>query len=68
MYSNVSRTVYVDPKIGLKLHFKSKCPAEIAKTECKDMQNNLVLDFSLNKLKEKVQIEVKKMLNIDNIP
>lgn len=61
LHSNVSRTIYVHPDEGLKLHFKLRCPAEIDKKECEILKNNLILDFSLNKLKEKIQQRLKNI-------
>ncbi|KAI1708016.1 glycosyltransferase family 92 domain-containing protein [Ditylenchus destructor] len=63
LHANVSRTVYLDENVALKLHFKSRCPAEeLGIKACEDLKNNLVKDNSLGRFAETVRKRVTSIM------
>ncbi|KAK5968232.1 hypothetical protein GCK32_011449 [Trichostrongylus colubriformis] len=58
---NVTGTIYVPEKLGLKLHYKATCPIE-ARKECDELQTDTVLDHSIDRFTDELSRRVNRAL------
>ncbi|EYC22617.1 hypothetical protein Y032_0017g3457 [Ancylostoma ceylanicum] len=58
---NVSGTMYIPERLGIKLHYKSTCPVE-ARKECAELQNDTVTDHSIDRFADELERRVNRTL------
>lgn len=58
---NLRPTLYVDPRVALKNHYKETCPVE-SRDECPKLYENTVNDYAIQKYGDKIKRNVKKVL------
>ncbi|KIH57100.1 hypothetical protein ANCDUO_12709 [Ancylostoma duodenale] len=58
---NVSGTMYVPERLGIKLHYKSTCPIEAHK-ECAELQDDTVRDHSIDRFADELERRVNRTL------
>ncbi|KAK6745758.1 hypothetical protein RB195_012087 [Necator americanus] len=59
---NVSGTMYVPERLGIKLHYKSMCPIE-AQKECAELQQDTVRDHSIDRFADELERRVNRTLS-----
>lgn len=60
--SNLKRTIYLEPEVALKHHYKDKCPVE-SRDECPALMRRSTFDDSLLKHADKLIPNIEKALN-----
>uniref|UniRef100_A0A1I7VZC9 Glycosyltransferase family 92 protein n=1 Tax=Loa loa TaxID=7209 RepID=A0A1I7VZC9_LOALO len=60
--ADVANTLYVEPDIAIKLHYKSKCPIESGK-QCEHLKYVTVDDTIMDRYAEQLTRQVTKVLN-----
>uniref|UniRef100_A0A915E7C3 Glycosyltransferase family 92 protein n=1 Tax=Ditylenchus dipsaci TaxID=166011 RepID=A0A915E7C3_9BILA len=63
LHRNVSRTVYLEEDVAVKLHFRPDCPDELKGRVCERLKANLTHDYSLDTFVVEVRERVDKVLN-----
>ncbi|VDN27079.1 unnamed protein product [Gongylonema pulchrum] len=62
-HGNVRKTLYVNPDVALKLHYKEKCPIESGR-QCEQLERVTVDDTSMDKYAEELTQRVTRVLKI----
>ncbi|PIO74405.1 hypothetical protein TELCIR_03590 [Teladorsagia circumcincta] len=59
---NVTGTIYVPERLGVKLHYKGTCPIE-SRNECDELQTDTVLDHSIDRFADELERRVNQTLS-----
>ncbi|VDK70649.1 unnamed protein product [Litomosoides sigmodontis] len=59
--AGVAKTLYVEPDVAIKLHYKAKCPMELGK-QCEQLENVTVDDITMDRYAEQLTGRVTKVL------
>ncbi|VDP22179.1 unnamed protein product, partial [Onchocerca flexuosa] len=60
--ADVAKTLYVEPDLAIKLHYKAKCPIESGK-QCEQLEHVTVDDTTMDRYTERLIERVTKVLN-----
>ncbi|KAM3724671.1 Beta-1,4-galactosyltransferase galt-1 [Dirofilaria immitis] len=60
--ADVAKTLYVEPDVAIKLHYKAKCPIESGK-QCEQLKDVTVDDTAMDRYAEQLTKQVTKVLN-----
>lgn len=59
---DVAKTLYVEPDLAIKLHYKSKCPVESSK-QCEHLKHITVDDTTMDRYADRLTGRVNKVLS-----
>uniref|UniRef100_A0A0R3RVI8 Glycosyltransferase family 92 protein n=1 Tax=Elaeophora elaphi TaxID=1147741 RepID=A0A0R3RVI8_9BILA len=60
--ADVAKTLYAEPDMAIKLHYKAKCPIESGK-QCEQLEHVTVDDTTMDRYAERLTEQVTKVLN-----
>uniref|UniRef100_A0A8R1Y3C7 Glycosyltransferase family 92 protein n=1 Tax=Onchocerca volvulus TaxID=6282 RepID=A0A8R1Y3C7_ONCVO len=60
--ADVAKTIYAEPDMAIKLHYKAKCPIESGK-QCEQLEHITVDDTTMDRYTERLIEQVTKVLN-----
>lgn len=60
-HADVAKTLYVEPDVAIKLHYKTRCPIESGK-QCEQLEHVTVDDITMDRYAEQLTGRVTKVL------